>query len=115
MVRFVRHGIVVLLLSAFIASCGGKANVQYPDVGDTSFQVRTFKLEKHRYNAVGSRTVRGTEGMTDPAGETRRIMEAIENTMAGICAPRTAILRGQEVEAMVIAVNTLYDCVAEDG
>lgn len=103
--------VVSVSLLLLIAGCGGKAKVQYPMVDDSPFQVRTFKVEKHRYNAVGSRAERGTQGMTDPEGEIRRIMEAIQATMNDICDDRRAVLRAREIESLVIAINTLYDCI----
>ena len=98
-------------LSVLLAGCGGRANVAYPLIDDVSFQVRTVKMEDNRYNAVGSRTLRGAEGMIDPAGETRKIMDAIETTMQQICSPRRAVLVAREVQPLVIAINTLFDCV----
>lgn len=110
-----RPALAFMLAALLLAGCGGKAKVQYPLIDGTEFQVRTFKIEKHKYNAVGSRKDRGPAGMIDPAGEVTKIMAAIQSTMAGICAPGTAVLEGSEVQPLVIAINTLYLCVDVDG
>lgn len=111
MADLTRFGIGATLLSFILAGCAGNAQIDYPYLHDASFQVRTFKMENNRYNAVGSRTERGAEGMLDPGGEAQKIMDAIKQTMDQICAPRNAVLVASEVQPLVIAINTLFDCV----